>query len=170
VALEHRSPEQVRRFATQLYNHQGVEEVDYDLLWIERLTAIIDMLRALGLFIGGALVVASIFTIFNVIKLTVYGRQEEIGIMRLVGATHAYIRGPFVVEGMLQGSLGGAVALGLLYATHELFLRKTLASFQLLTGAEWFRFLSPEAWAGIVLGGMAVGLIGSVLSVRRFLT
>jgi cell division transport system permease protein len=170
VALEHRSPEQVRRFATQLYNRQGVEEVDYDLLWIERLTAIIDMLRALGLFIGGALVVASVFTIFNVIKLTVYGRQEEIGIMRLVGATHAYIRGPFVVEGMLQGSLGGAVALGLLYATHEFFLRQTLASFQLLTGSEWFRFLSPEAWAGIVLGGMAVGLIGSVLSVRRFLS
>ncbi len=170
VALEYRSPEQVRRFAAQLYNRPGVEEVDYDLLWIERLTAIIDMLRALGLFIGGALVIAAVFTIFNVIKLTVYGRQEEIGIMRLVGATHAYIRGPFVVEGMLQGSLGGAVALGLLYATHELFLRQTLASFRLLTGAEWFRFLSPEAWAGIVLGGMAVGLIGSILSVRRFLS
>jgi cell division protein FtsX len=52
-----------------------VEEVDYDLLWIERLTAVIDMVRALGFFIGGALIVASIFTIFNVIKLTVYGRR-----------------------------------------------------------------------------------------------
>ncbi len=170
VALDYRSPEHVRRLAARLYNRPGVEEVDYDLLWIERLTAIIDMLRALGFFIGGALVLASVFTIFNVIKLTVYGRQEEIGIMRLVGATHAYIRGPFVVEGMLQGSLGGAVALGLLYTTYELFLKQALASFQLLTGTEWFRFLSPEAWAGIVLGGMAVGFVGSILSVRRFLS
>lgn len=170
VAHDYRSPEQVRRFANQLYNRPGVAEVDYDLLWIERLTSVIDMVRALGFFIGGALVVASIFTIFNVIKLTVYGRQEEIGIMKLVGATHAYIRGPFVVEGMLQGGLGGAVALGLLYATHELFLRQTLDSFQLLTSAEWFRFLSPEAWAGIMLGGITVGVVGSILSVRRFLS
>jgi cell division transport system permease protein len=170
MASEYRSPDEVHRFAEELGSKSGIEEVDYDLLWVERLTAVIDLVRALGFFIGGTLLIASIFTIFNVIKLTVYGRQEEIGIMRLVGATHAYIRGPFLVEGMLQGGLGGLVALSLLYAAYELLLRQALESFRLLTSAEWLRFLSPNAWAGVVLGGMMVGLIGSALSVRKFLS
>ena len=170
VAPDHRSPEQVRRLVERLESKPGVEEVDYDLLWIERLTTIIDLIRALGFFIGGALIVASVFTIFNVIKLTVYGRQDEISIMRLVGATHAYIRGPFLVEGLLQGGLGGGVALVLLYAVYEYFIRQALASFSLLTSVEWLRFLSLEMLAGVILGGMAVGLIGSTLSVRRFLS
>ncbi|MFQ5793299.1 MAG: permease-like cell division protein FtsX, partial [Acidobacteriota bacterium] len=170
VAAEYRSPEQVHKLAQELSGKPGIEEVDYDLLWIERLTAIIDLVRALGVFIGAALIVASVFTIFNVIKLTVYGRQDEIGIMRLVGATPAYIRGPFLVEGMLQGGLGGAAALALLYLAHHLLIRRALASFRLLTSAEWLRFLSPEAWTAVILGGMVVGLIGSTLSVRRFLS
>ncbi len=121
MAPDYRLPEQVHRFAEELSSKPGIEEVDYDLLWVERLTTIIELVRALGFFIGGALVVASVFTIFNVIKLTVYGRQDEIGIMRLVGATHAYIRGPFLVEGMLQGGLGGVAALMLLYTAYEFF-------------------------------------------------
>jgi cell division transport system permease protein len=169
VADQHRAPSQVRVLATRLGGLAGVSEVDYDLLWIERLTAIIDLVRILGLSIGSALVVASMFTIFNVIKLTVYGRQEEIGIMRLVGATHAYIRGPFLVEGVLQGGLGGALALLLLYAAHELLLREAVDAFQLLPATNWLRFVSAAASAAIVGGGMFVGLVGSLLSVRKFL-
>ena len=169
VARDFRDPDRVRALATRLGSLGGVSEVDYDLLWIERLTSIIELVRILGVTIGGALVVASVFTIFNVIKLTVYGRQEEIGIMRLVGATHAYIRGPFLVEGILQGGLGGAVALGLLYVAHQYLLREALESFQLLPTADWRRFVPPSAWAAMVLGGMFVGLVGSLLSVRKFL-
>ena len=170
VADEHRDPSQVRILASRLGGLGGVAEVDYDLLWIERLTAIIDLVRILGLAIGSALVVASMFTIFNVIKLTVYGRQEEIGIMRLVGATHAYIRGPFLVEGVLQGGLGGALALLLLYAAHELLLREAVDAFQLLPATDWLHFVSAAASAAIVGGGMFVGLVGSLLSVRKFLS
>ncbi len=169
IADGHRAPEDVHQFADALKDGAGVESVDYDLLWIERLTAIIDLVRVVGFFIGAAMVVAAIFTIFNVVKLTVYGRQDEIGIMRLVGATHTYIRGPFLVEGMLQGGLGGALALGLLYLTHQFLLREVLSSSRLVLGAVWLTFLSPQAWAMIVLGGMMVGLLGSMLSVRRFL-
>ena len=169
IADGHRAPEDVHQFAEALKDGAGVESVDYDLLWIERLTAIIDLVRVVGFFIGAAMVVAAIFTIFNVVKLTVYGRQDEIGIMRLVGATHTYIRGPFLVEGMLQGGLGGALALGLLYLTHQFLLREVLSSSRLVLGAVWLTFLSPQAWAMIVLGGMMVGLLGSMLSVRRFL-
>ncbi len=170
IADGYRAPDNVHHFAERLSGNPGVEDVDYDLLWIERLTTIIELVRIVGFFIGGALVVAAIFTIFNVVKLTVYGRQDEIDIMRLVGATNAYIRGPFLVEGMLQGGLGGGLAIALLYASHELLLRRILASSKLVLGAEWLTFLSPAAWATIVAGGMIVGLVGSMLSVRRFLS
>lgn len=169
LSPQYRNPEQVRTLAARFASVEGVAEVDYDLLWIERLTAVIELVRVLGFAIGGALVLASVFTIFNVIKLTVYGRQEEISIMRLVGATHAYIRGPFLVEGILQGGLGSALALGLLYVSYEFLLVEALRSSTLLPAADWIRFAPPSAWATMVLGGMGVGLVGSLLSVRKFL-
>ena len=169
VAEAYRAPEQVRVLAARFSKVAGVSEVDYDLLWIERLSSILGLVRMLGLSVGAALVLASVFTIFNVIKLTVYGRQDEIGIMRLVGATHAYIRGPFLVEGILQGGLGGMLALGLLYLSHQFVLREALRSFQLLPASEWVHFVPPSAWVAIVAGGMMVGLLGSLLSVRKFL-
>jgi cell division transport system permease protein len=169
VAAAYRAPEQVRAFARRLGSVSGVSEADYDLLWIERLSSIIELSRVLGLAVGAALVLASVFTIFNVIKLTVYGRQDEIGIMRLVGATHAYIRGPFLVEGILQGGLGGLLALVFLYLSHEFLLREALRSFQLLPAADWLHFVPPSRWLLIVVGGMLVGLLGSLLSVRKFL-
>jgi cell division transport system permease protein len=165
-----RDPDKVRQLSSRLGSQPGVEEVDYDQLWVERLSAVIDLVRALGLFIGGALVVAAVFTIFNVIKLTVYNRSEEISIMRLVGATPAYIRGPFLVEGMLQGGLGGALALALLYGAHWFLVRQILTPAKLLLGAEWLKLPSPAVSAAILAGGMLVGLLGSFLSVRRFLT
>ncbi|MCI0410727.1 MAG: permease-like cell division protein FtsX [Acidobacteria bacterium] len=170
VTPNHRDPEKVRELSTRLASHQGVEEADYDQLWVERLTAVIDLVRVLGLFVGGALVVAAVFTIFNVIKLTVYGRQGEISIMRLVGATPAYIRGPFLVEGMLQGGLGGSLALLLLHGAHWLLVRHVLLPARLLVGAEWLELPSAAVSASIVAGGMLLGLAGSLLSVRRFLT
>ena len=171
VRPEARDPKSVKALAERLQVTAGVDEVDYDLLWIERLSAIIRLVQILGWSIGSALVLASVFTIYNVIKLTVYARHEEIGIMRLVGATHAYIRGPFIVEGMLHGGLGGILALGLLFAAHELLAREALESFQLLSGGEqWFQFLSPQASLMLIAGGMLVGLVGSTFSVRKFLS
>lgn len=170
VTAAYREPEKVRELSGRLGSQPGVEEVDYDQLWVERLTAVIDLVRLAGLFIGGALVVAAVFTIFNVIKLTVYGRHEEISIMRLVGATPAYIRGPFLVEGMLQGGLGGGLALLLLYGAHWILVRHILSPAKLLIGAEWLQLPSPGVSAVIVAGGMLLGLGGSLLSVRRFLT
>ena len=73
------------------------------------------LVRGVGAFLGGILVLAGIFTISNVIRLTIYAREDELDIMRLVGATRAYVKGPFVAEGVIQGGLGGLVAAGLLW-------------------------------------------------------
>jgi cell division transport system permease protein len=160
----HQSPEEVQRLANVFVDVPGVQEIQYDLLWIERLATGVRLLRAAGAFLGGILVLAGIFTISNVIRLTVYAREDELDIMRLVGATRAYVKGPFVVEGMLQGGLGGSLAAGLLWLTLG-WLARDLNTSELL-GRTAFA-LPTEISMALVFGGMAVGVVGSLVSLRR---
>ena len=162
---DHQSPDEVRRLVAEFESAPGVEEVQYDLLWIQRLSTTVRLVRGAGGLLGGILVLAGVFTISNVIKLTVYARQDELDIMRLVGATRAYVRGPFVVEGMLQGGLGGALSVGLLWLTFRVFARDALAASDILGRA--VVFLPRELGIAIVLGGMAVGVAGSLVSLGR---
>jgi cell division transport system permease protein len=160
----HQSPAEVQRLAAQFGEVPGVQEIQYDLLWIERLATGVRLLRGIGAFLGGILVLAGIFTISNVIRLTVYAREDELDIMRLVGATRAYVKGPFVVEGMIQGGLGGFVAAGLLWLTMR-WLARDLSSSELLGRAALT--LPTEITVALVAGGMAVGVAGSLVSLRR---
>jgi len=161
----HQSPEQVQRLVHAFEKAPGVEEVQYDLLWIQRLSTAVRLVRGVGGLLGGILVLAGVFTISNVIRLTIYARQDELDIMRLVGATRAYIRGPFVVEGMIQGGLGGLLSVGLLWAAFRLVARDALAASDILGRA--VVFLPAELCLAIVLGGMAVGVVGSLVSLGR---
>jgi cell division transport system permease protein len=158
------SPVEVQRLAAALTEVPGVQEIQYDLLWIERLATGVRLLRGVGAFLGGILVLAGIFTISNVIRLTVYAREDELDIMRLVGATRAYVKGPFVVEGMIQGGLGGLVAAGLLWLALR-WLARDLASSELLGRAAFA--LPREIAVALILGGMVVGVAGSLVSLRR---
>jgi cell division transport system permease protein len=160
----HQSPAEVERLAEEFAEVPGVQEIQYDLLWIERLATGVRLLRGVGAFLGGILVLAGIFTISNVIRLTVYAREDELDIMRLVGATPAYVKGPFVVEGMIQGGLGGLVAAGLLWLALR-WLASDLSSSEML-GRAAFVLPSPIA-AALVVGGMVVGVVGSLVSLRR---
>jgi cell division transport system permease protein len=167
VALRagHHSREEVKRLVAAYEEAPGVEEAQYDLLWIERLATTARLVRGAGALLGGILVLAGVFTISNVIRLTIYARQDELDIMRLVGATRAYVKGPFVVEGMLQGGLGGTLAVGLL-ALALRFLAKDAATASELVGRAILN-LSPALAAALVLGGMAVGVAGSLMSLGR---
>lgn len=162
---DHQSPDEVRRLVRAFERAPGVEDVQYDLLWIERLSTGVRLVRGLGWLLGGILVMAGIFTISNVIRLTVYARQDELDIMRLVGATNAYVKGPFVVEGMLQGLLGGCVAVALLWAAFRLLTYDALAASDLLGRA--VVFLPLSLCLALVAGGMLVGLVGSLVSLGR---
>ena len=161
------APREVERVAQAFGSAPGVEEVQYDLVWVQRLFTAIHLVRWIGGFLGGILVLASVFTISNVVRLTAYARQDEIDIMRLVGATQAYVKGPFVVEGMLQGGLGGSIAVGLLWLAFRVMVRNALAASDLLGRSAVF--LPIELSLGIVAGGMVVGVVGSLLSLRRTL-
>jgi cell division transport system permease protein len=162
---DHGSAQEAQRLVARFGTAPGVEEVQYDLLWIQRLATTVRLVRGAGGLLGGILVLAGIFTISNVIKLTVYARQDELDIMRLVGATRAYVRGPFVVEGALQGGLGGLLSVGLLWLAFQVFARDALAASDIYGRA--MVFLPQDLSAGIVVGGMLVGVAGSLVSLGR---
>jgi cell division transport system permease protein len=152
-------------WAARLEVEPGVELVDSDQQWLERLVEVLALARLVGLAVGLGLVVAATFTIAFVIRLTAYLHLEEIAVMRLVGATEFFIRGPFYVEGLLQGLLGGLVALVSLFALHALALARAGESawLSLVLGG----FLTwREQVVLLLLGGMA-GLLGAVASLRR---
>lgn len=165
LKMGHRSPEEVERLVHTHEKAPGVEEVQYDLLWIQRLATAARLIRGVGGLLGGILTLAAVFTISNVIRLTVYARQDELDIMRLVGATQAYVRGPFVMEGMIQGGLGGGLSVVFLWVAFRLLARRTLEASDLLGRA--VVFLPRELCWIVVLGGMLVGVVGSAISLGR---
>ena len=161
----HQLPPQVEALVREFERVPGVEEVQYDLLWIQRLATAIRLVRGVGALLGGILVLAGVFTISNVIRLTVYARQDELDIMRLVGATRSWVKGPFVMEGMIQGGLGGLVSVALLWLCFRLFAADAMAASDLMGRA--VVFLPADVCLFIVLGGMVVGVVGSLVSLGR---
>lgn len=143
---------------------EGVDDVHYDAILVNRLSAFVGLVRGLALVLGLVLAVASGFTIANVIRLSVYSREDEIEIMRLVGASKSFIRGPFLVEGSLSGAFGGLLASGLL----AMVLRKVVEA---MRGANLGATLAPTIGSVDVLAligiGATVGLFGSFVSLGR---
>jgi len=144
----------------------AVDDVQFDWEWLTRLRRLIDIVNVAGLVAGGILAIAAAFTIANVIRLTMLTYREEIEIMRLVGATERIIRGPFLLEGVLQGTIGGAVAAGLLFAAFTLTRRAVAAPQSLVWSFLVSGFLTWQKIAALIAGGMLAGWIGSWLSVR----
>ena len=153
--------ESLARAAAQL---PGVADVRYDRQWIQRLMRAVGMVRTGGFTLAALLVCAAALTVASVVRFALVARREEIHIMQLVGAPLAYIRGPFVVEGLIQGGVGALIALVVLWITFFV-VRGRLGSF--LAGAvdpAALVFLSlPTAFA-ILLAGMAVGSLGGLIA------
>ena len=141
-----------------------VAMVDDDREWLGQVETAVAVVRAVGLVLGGILLGAAIFTIASIIRLTAYLHHEEIAIMRLVGATEFFIRGPFYVEGLIQGLLGGALASAGLYAGYHLVHARSRS---LLAAVLAGQFLSPRQLGLLLLLGALAGLIGAVASLRR---
>ncbi|HEX9986117.1 MAG TPA: permease-like cell division protein FtsX [Thermoanaerobaculia bacterium] len=158
---------QFQQQMTQLRAMPGIEQVQFDWEWLERLKRLINLINLVGLVAGGILAVAAAFTIANVIRLTMMLYREEIEIMRLVGATERIIRGPFLIEGFLQGTLGGIASVLLLYGVYEVARRTLDPSSSLLWGFLFGGFLPWQKVAALVCGGTVAGWFGSWLSVRE---
>jgi cell division transport system permease protein len=156
----------VDNFAAALGALHGVADVRYDRRWMTRLTALVRTLRALGLAIVILLAIASAVTVANVVRLAAYAREDEIEIMELVGAPLAYVRGPFVVEGVLQGGAGAVLALVVLWGVFAAASARygRLVSDTIGLGA--ITFLPLQLCLLILLGGMLLGCAGGFIVAR----
>jgi cell division transport system permease protein len=138
--------------------------VDDDRDWVRQLEGVVQVVRGLGMALVAVLLVCAIFTIASVIRLTAYLYRDEIDVMRLVGATELFIRGPFYVEGLLQGALGGALAVAGLYGAYLLLAPQAGAPW--LAGALTGSFLAAGQQAVLVALGALSGLAGAIASLR----
>lgn len=154
----------VDRLATLLRQMPGVADVRYDREWLSRLLSAISVIRGVGLILGAVLATAAALTVANVVRLALHARRDELDIMQLVGAPQAYIRGPFVVEGILQGGLGALVALVALAAAFFSLRTPYLVPLASAINLSSMTFLPAGLSLSLVIGGMAVGCLGGLVA------
>jgi cell division transport system permease protein len=154
-----RDPATVKRVASRVKAFSFVEDIRYGEEWIEKLYRLRTVAGIAGLVLGLAFAAVSMIIIGATIRMAVLSRAKEISIMRLVGATDAYIRRPFLVEGLAKGVLGGLLALLLTWLAHTLIDRYLIQT---------VFFDRRIALLGLLFGAL-IGLVGSTVSVGRHL-
>lgn len=155
----HRNPLSVERVAQHLVAYTFVEDVEFGREWLSKIVSLRRIAGGATAMIGGAFAAVAGIIIATAIRIAVFARREEISIMRLVGATHGFIRRPFLIEGTIAGLIGGVIAVLLTYAA---FRAVNVGLIELA----WL----PASWAiGGVLIGIAFGFASSALAVRRHL-
>ncbi len=149
--------------AAALTKQAGVVDVRYDQRWIDRLIAVLTALRTAGWAAALALLLGAATTVVAVVRLSFASRREEIAIMGLVGAPVSFIRGPFVMEGALQGGLGALAALGALASLGRMVGRELGPAVAAL-GPDALRPLSGLDAVGLVILGAGVGALAGLLA------
>lgn len=154
----------------QISTIEGVDEVKSPNEVINSFNTIQNMLTVASVAIIIVLTVVSLFIISNTIKLAMYDRREEIGIMKMVGATNGFIRFPFVVQGLVLGALGGGIAFGLEWGLYDLIANRIAAagSLDLFTVVPFVDVVWFVA-AAFGLSGLLIGVVGSLISIRKFM-
>ena len=158
----YRDEASAERVANRLQGYQFVDDVRYGRDWIAKLDRIRDIAGLVGLVIGLAFAIVAVVIIGTTIRMAVLQREREIGIMRLVGASNWFVRGPFLLEGALKGLLGGFVAIGLCWLAFTAVEENS----GLFSGLIFF---PTQYLAAIVAFGTAIGFGGSLVSVGRHL-
>lgn len=157
------------RFIENIRGRPFVTDIQYNQDWIERVKAFNRIVNSVGVFLGGILLLASVFIISNVIRLNVFARKNEIEILRLVGSTNLFIRIPFWLEGVVLGLLGSLLSLSLLLVvirTLPLYIGPSLGALGELLS---FSYPDRSQVALILAGGTLTGFFGSATAVSRFL-
>lgn len=156
--------------STQISTVEGIQSVDFGGATVEDFVKLLNGIREVGTIFVIALALLAIFLIYNTIKITINSRKEEIGIMRLVGATNSYIRSPLVLEGMFIGVLGSIIPILLTIFGYNYIY--TSLNGQLVSGILKLIDVFPfTLWVSLVvlLAGVLVGVIGSYISATIYL-
>lgn len=150
---------------------KGVDDVKYYQDIIDKLLTIANYIRFVGIGVIGALVLISIFIISNTIKITVSSRKREISIMKYVGATNGYIRGPFIIEGILFGLMGSILSIAVINYGYEYFFKSVNDKLYLLLTVYLVSpsMLIKDITIIFMSIGVGIGALGSIVSLKRFL-
>jgi cell division transport system permease protein len=159
--------DKVEIIATRLESFPQVDEVEYGKRWLGRFTNFFNLFRLTGYAMGGLFFMAAVLIVANTIRLMLYSRREEVEIMRLVGATDRFIKAPFYIQGLIQGTFGGIIGITILFITFMFISSSVDQGFS--PGLFTIKFLSPGAFFGIILCSMFVGWIGCYISLKQFL-
>jgi cell division transport system permease protein len=166
VLVRGRSEDFPRQLKTRIEMLDAVDEVQYSHEWAEKIQAAMGAVRLIGIIFGGLLFLAALFIIINTIKLTIYSRHDEVEILKLVGATNRFVKAPFLIEGSIQGLLGGLIALAILFLCYLAVITRIdlgfgVASLDIV-------FLSPSFILLSLLMSGIIGFLGSLISLSRF--
>jgi cell division transport system permease protein len=159
----------VQTLAQHLSRLPGVEEVEYGAKWHQGFQTVLHVGQLFSVAGGLLLSLGVMCIIANTIRLTIYTRVHEIEIMQLVGATEGFIKGPFLISGMVQGLLGACLALGLLLGVYELLVHHLGSILTLTFGLRQLVFLPWFLVAALLISGIGLGYIGSAFSLNRVL-
>lgn len=166
---DYRNSARIDEVVTRLREMAQFEEIQYGQEWVETFSALVHILRLTQWILGGLLLIAIVFITSNTLQLTISSRREEIEVMHWVGAGPGFIRVPFYVEGLIQGLLGGGLAIFFLFLLHQGLLLHIPPSIQAWLAKVPVLFLPPETIAWILLGGMVLGFFGSIVASMRVL-
>lgn len=154
-----RDPLTVKAVAERIKTYDFIDDVRYGEEWVQKLHRIRTLSTITGVILGLTFAAVAIIIIGSTIRMAVLARSREIAIMRLVGATDAFVRRPFLIEGVLKGLLGGVLALVLAWGANAVIGRYVFRA----------EFFDVQLSLLGVLGGALIGLFGSALSVGRHL-
>ena len=166
---DYRNSARINEVVARLREMAQFEEIQYGQEWVETFSALVHILRLTQWILGGLLLIAIVFITSNTLQLTISSRREEIKVMHWVGASPGFIRVPFYVEGLIQGLLGGGLAIFFLFLLHQGLLLHIPPSMQAWLAKVPVLFLPPETIAWIILGGMVLGFFGSFVASMRVL-
>lgn len=159
------------RVVDSIKDMDGIEKIQYNKEITENLILVSNYIRLGGIIITGILIFVSIFIISNTIKITVASRRREINIMKYVGATNDYIRGPFIIEGVLFGLIAALISIVIVYYGYGYFfdsIKETLFSMFTVVLARPEAIFSDIAIIFVAIG-VGIGGLGSLLSLKRYL-
>ncbi|GLC29664.1 permease-like cell division protein FtsX [Clostridium omnivorum] len=162
-------PEMVTTVVDKVKGMPGIDSIKDGRQLVDKIMSVVNTIKWVGIAIFLLLIGVSLFLIGNTIKLTVYSRRREIGIMKYIGATDWFIRWPFIMEGVLLGVLGALLSLILLYFAYR------FAYVKLMSQVVTMQFIRPSYVLSIIsweflLSGILIGGVGSIMAIRKFLT
>ena len=163
------SPETLAELAQELRRAPAVAHVQADALWAQRLASLARLGRLALLLLAALLAFGLVAVTFNTIRLQILTQREEIEVSKLIGATDAFIRRPFLYLGLLQGLAGGTLALGIVWVGLNLLNGEVRTLAQTYGSSFRFDFLSQGDALAVVLFAAALGWLGASLSVSRYL-